>query len=181
MLRYIILLLLLIFSIISDIKYSRIHNIYVIPTAVIGLSINTFENGYQGFKSSLIGMLVPILLLWLLFYARLIGAGDVKLFSAIGALFGYKFIINCMAYSFVIAGVFSIIYLLKSKKSSQLESLSILKIIRRLFYDFYIRLKNPYLIFNENILIRSRGSKNIIKLSPYVATGVCLQILFHLS
>lgn len=174
MVKYIILIYLLIFSIISDIKYSKILNLYLIPGTISGLFINAFEHGVQGLKSSLLGVLVPILLLGILFYLELIGAGDIKLFSTIGALLGCKFILYGMAYSFVFAGIISSLRLMRNKKV-QAGSTALIRSIKSTFYHFYLNIKMCCL--TSSLYFHSSGKKHFIRLSPYIAMGTCLQVI----
>ncbi|QNU65685.1 prepilin peptidase [Ruminiclostridium herbifermentans] len=174
MVKYIILICLLIFSIISDIKYSKIRNVCVMPAAISGLLINTFEDGTQGFKSSLFGLLVPILLLGFLFYFELIGAGDIKLFSAIGALFGCEFILYGMAYSFIIAGILSALRLIQNKKV-QAGNTAVYRSIESVICNLYSNIKTCCL--TSSLCFLSSGKRHFIKLSPYIAMGIGLQVI----
>jgi prepilin peptidase CpaA len=90
MIVYLVLICLLFLSVISDLKASKIRNIFVFPAALLGIIINAYSYGLSGFRSSIMGIVMPIVLLGILFCARLIGAGDIKLFSAIGAFLGWK-------------------------------------------------------------------------------------------
>jgi len=167
MIIYIVLLCLLFLSIISDLKVSKIRNIYILFTALAGLVLNTFLYGFAGLKLSVMGMAVPILLLGIFFYARLIGAGDIKLFSAIGALLGGEFVLYAMAYTFIFAGIFAFV------------SLAIRAEIKSTFIAFYLDIKMCF--FTSNILyFQNRDTKHIIRLSPTIAVGACLQLLFCL-
>ncbi len=69
------------------------------------------EAGYQGIFNWLQGVLLPIFLLWILFYYRMLGAGDIKLFSVIGGMYGSRIIINTIILAFFAGGVLSVIRL----------------------------------------------------------------------
>ena len=164
MITYIVLLCLLLLSIINDLKASKIRNIHVLPAVLLGLTINACFYGFVGLKFSVIGMAAPILLLGIFFYARLLGAGDIKLFSAIGALLGWEFVLYAMAYSFIFAGIFAFV------------SLAIRAEIKSTFIAFYQDMKMCFLT-SDILYFQNRGSKHIIRLSPAIAMGACLQIL----
>lgn len=174
MVNYIILICLLIFSVISDIKYSKIPNIYIIAAVICGLFINTFDNGFEGLKSSLCGVVVPILLLGVLFYLELIGAGDIKLFCAIGALLGCKFILYGMAYSFIFAGILSSLSLIRNSKI-QVGNTALIKSIVGIFYSLYLDIKMCCLVSSMHFY--KGDKKHFIRLSPYIAMGTCLQVI----
>ncbi len=174
MVIYIVLVCLLTLSVVSDIKDSKIRNLYVLPAVSLGLIINAYMYGFEGLKSSLFGMVVPIVFLFGLFYFKLIGAGDIKLFSAIGALMGHKFILYTMAYSFIFAGVLSVFSLLQNKNMNCASNLKLTKLVKSTFYDFYIDIIMCCLISPKCFL--ENGTKHTIRLSPAIAMGTCLQL-----
>ena len=75
------------------------------------------------------GILLPFLLLFPLFYLRMLGAGDIKLFCALGSLLDLK-ILPCMVCSFLIGGLYSLLILLLHKNLLQ-ERLVYLQIYLR--------------------------------------------------
>ena len=66
-------------------RYRRIPNAFVLATLVAGLSINATLGGWPGLMSSLGGCLAAFCLMLLLHVFGAMGAGDVKLFAAIGS------------------------------------------------------------------------------------------------
>jgi prepilin peptidase CpaA len=161
------LLCVLLFSVISDLKDSKIRNIYVFSVVLVGVAMNAYFYGFRGIKLSVIGMAVPILFLGVFFYAKLLGAGDIKLFSAIGALLGWKFVLYSMAYSFIFAGIFAFVYL------------AIRAEIKRTFISFYLDMK-MCLLTSDVLYFQNRSTKHIIRLSPAIAMGACLQLILYL-
>ncbi|MHB8064883.1 MAG: A24 family peptidase [Ruminiclostridium sp.] len=164
---YTVLLCLLFLSVISDLKGSKIRNIYVLSAMLLGITINAYFYGFAGIKSSIIGMVVPILFLCIFFYARLLGAGDIKLFSAIGALLGWKFVLYAISFSFIFGGLYAFVSLARSSE------------IKITFKDFYLDMK-MCLLTSDISYFQNRSSKHIIRLSPAIAMGVCLQMLLYL-
>lgn len=71
-----------------DVRYRRIPNAFVLATLFSGITINTVFGGFQGTLSSLGGCVMAFLLIFVLHVFGAMGAGDVKLFSAIGAVTG---------------------------------------------------------------------------------------------
>lgn len=63
----------------------------------------------------LTGVLLPIGLLWLLFRFRMLGAGDIKLFSVIGGLYGSSFSLKVIVIAFFLGAVMSVFQLLRHK------------------------------------------------------------------
>ena len=64
---------------------------------------------------SLLGLLVPLVLLGWLFVLRMMGAGDIKLFCVLGIWMGPDGILNCMLVSFLVAGAMGIVMLIRRK------------------------------------------------------------------
>jgi prepilin peptidase CpaA len=71
-----------------DVRFRRIPNLVVVSALVAGLSINTSFLGFAGALSSLKGLGLAFLPMFLMHIFGALGAGDVKLFAAIGAVVG---------------------------------------------------------------------------------------------
>ena len=110
---------LLFIALISDIKTYRIKNVIVYPYIIAGIVTNTALYGLNGFGASLSGTLVPVLLLIFLYILRMLGAGDIKLFGAIGAIMGVEFALFTIAYSFLAGGIIAIVLILIRKNSTE--------------------------------------------------------------
>lgn len=167
MIAYIVLFCLLLLSLISDLKVSKIRNVFVLTAVLLGMAINTYHYGLTGLKTSIMGIVLPILLLGVLFYARLIGAGDIKLFSAIGAILGWKYLLYVMTYSFIVAGVFAFLSLVRRAE------------VKSTFFDFYLDMKMCFLTY-DILYFQNNSTKHSIRLSPAIALGVCIQMLLCL-
>jgi prepilin peptidase CpaA len=76
-----------------DVCYRRIPNPFVLATLIAGILINTSLGGLHGAVSSLSGCLIGFTLMFVLHVFGAMGAGDVKLFAAIGALTGANLIL----------------------------------------------------------------------------------------
>jgi prepilin peptidase CpaA len=85
-----LLLALVIGSAAYDIPYRRIPNSFTIVGVLLGLAMNTFLYGWQGLQNSLTGLAVGFGAYFILYSMRAMGAGDVKLMAAIGALVGWQ-------------------------------------------------------------------------------------------
>ena len=71
-----------------DVRYRRIPNPFVIATLISGLTVNITFAGMNGAVNSLGGCLLAFLLMFMLHVFGGMGAGDVKLFAAIGSVIG---------------------------------------------------------------------------------------------
>ena len=86
--KLILLAPLAIFVIYFDVRYRRIPNLLVLATLIAGISINTAFNGFQGMLSSVEGFALAFFPMLLMHIFGALGAGDVKLFGAVGAVIG---------------------------------------------------------------------------------------------
>ena len=71
-----------------DVRYRRIPNAYVLATLMSGLVVNIIFGGLQGAMASLGGCIFAFTLMFILHVFGAMGAGDVKLFAAIGSVMG---------------------------------------------------------------------------------------------
>ncbi len=71
-----------------DVRYRRIPNLLVLATLLAGLAINTGFGGLQGAITSALGFGLAFTPMFLMHIFGAMGAGDVKLFGAIGAVMG---------------------------------------------------------------------------------------------
>jgi prepilin peptidase CpaA len=74
-----------------DVRYRRIPNWLSISGVLTGLAMNTFlYQGWPGVTHSLKGLMVGFGVYFLLYMLRAMGAGDVKLMGAVGAIVGWQ-------------------------------------------------------------------------------------------
>ena len=73
---------------ITDLRSRRIPNWLVLPFLFLGIGVSTWMQGWHGLGQSAAGMGMGLVIFGLLFMLGGMGAGDVKLFAAIGAWIG---------------------------------------------------------------------------------------------
>lgn len=71
-----------------DLRFRRIPNVVVLAALIAGLTINISFGGARGALSSLGGFAIAFIPMFLMHVFGAMGAGDVKLFAAIGAVVG---------------------------------------------------------------------------------------------
>ena len=109
------LLCLLTAAVQMDIQTSRISNRLILAGLMIGYIRNLSGYGWKGSIYFLIQISLPVLVFYLLFLMRVLGAGDIKLFSVISCCIGIENSIKIIFFSFIIAAVLSYIVLIRNK------------------------------------------------------------------
>jgi prepilin peptidase CpaA len=117
--RHIELALLLIAALISDFRAYRIDNRIIMVFLAVGALTGFLQEGPDGLLSALLGILLPLLTLFWLYSARMLGAGDIKLFCAVGAVMGIGFIPWCIAWSFLAGGLTALALMLARRNIKQ--------------------------------------------------------------
>lgn len=108
MLILLVLVLVLIFASLWDYKKRKIPNLLIAVGYIYGL-MRIFY--YQNFLTHILGIIVPILILYPFFKIGTIGAGDIKLFSLIGCYLSFMEVLYCMFLTFVIGAIVSLVFM----------------------------------------------------------------------
>lgn len=107
------LLLVLIFaSGFWDLKERKIPNKITFSGILIGILFNLITGGWTGLTQAVLGLFAGLAIFFLPFAMGGMGAGDVKLMGAIGALMGWQFSVMTAVYSALVGGVMVLSYLL---------------------------------------------------------------------
>jgi prepilin peptidase CpaA len=103
---------LLVAAMVFDVRYRKIPNILTFPAMLAGMAYYTLTGGGAGLLFSLGGLVTGLAVLFIFFLMGAMGAGDVKLMGAIGALSGFDVVINAALFSMVAGGVYALIVIL---------------------------------------------------------------------
>ena len=117
--KFFALVFLLLLAMSQDRKTYRIPNPVILGFVVLGFGISLYESGLQGVARALQAAVLPVLLLFPLFVLRMLGAGDIKLFSAIGALMGVGFVFGVMLAAFLCGGVLALLLMAARRNGAQ--------------------------------------------------------------
>lgn len=110
--QFYLLFILILLSFYKDMKQSRIPNVLTSSGAAAGLIYHTALGKWNGFLFAFLGCSITMLVMLILFLLRALGAGDVKLFGAVGALAGLQYALQALMYSIIFAGIAGILILL---------------------------------------------------------------------
>lgn len=102
-----VLVTVLVIAIVVDLHSSRIPNWLTFPAMGFALAAHTWLNGAHGILFSLTGLGVGLGLLLLVYLAGGIGAGDVKLMAAVGAMVGPYGVLSVALLSAFVGGLYA--------------------------------------------------------------------------
>jgi prepilin peptidase CpaA len=144
-------------ALVTDLRFRRIPNWLTGSALLAGLAANTFLNGAEGAVSSLEGAALGLAILLPFYLFRTMGAGDVKLLAAFGAVLGPHVLLYVAVYASVVGGI---------------QALIILRRLGRVTVTLY------QLLFMHVLPARS-GAK-----APYavaLASGLCIALVHPLA
>ncbi len=97
-----------------DVRYRRIPNAFVLATLAGGLAINTIFGGLNGAYESLGGCALAFALMFMLHIFGAMGAGDVKLFAAIGAVTGAPLVLPTFVVVILTGGLLAFVSIIRA-------------------------------------------------------------------
>ena len=107
------LLGLLIGAVYTDMIQTKISNRLIVLGLALGFFFRFMMEGNKGVLFFVVNISIPVILLYLLFQMRALGAGDIKLFSMIGAFISTEQLLKVMGLAFCVGallGIAKIIY-----------------------------------------------------------------------
>jgi prepilin peptidase CpaA len=119
MIQWILIGILTVIAFFIDIRHHIIPNWLTVCGAFVGICYHSMLGGIDGFIFSLCGLLLGLVLLFILYMFGALGAGDVKLFAALGALAGMEFVMISLTYTLLYSGLIGISILIVHKKLLQ--------------------------------------------------------------
>ena len=94
-----------------DLRTRRIPNWLTVGMLAAGLVVNVWELGAAGFGVALAGCALGLVLLLPFYVVGGMGAGDVKLLGAVGALVGPQTLVSVAIYGALVGGTMSLVAL----------------------------------------------------------------------
>jgi prepilin peptidase CpaA len=98
-----------------DVRYRRIPNAFVLATLAGGLLTNGILNGLGGLGASVGGCLLAFGMMFALHLFGAMGAGDVKLFAAIGSVVGAGMVVPTFVVVVLTGGVLAVIATVRAR------------------------------------------------------------------
>ena len=100
-----------------DVRYRRIPNKLVLVTLIGGITLNTVFGGTHGLLVSLGGFAVAFAVMFFFHAFGTMGAGDVKLFAAIGAIHGISTVLPTLVVVALTGGVMAVFMMVYSGRA----------------------------------------------------------------
>ena len=110
---YLMLLGFLSGAVYTDMTQTRISNRLIVLGLFIGFIFRLWSEGSIGVLFYVVNIFIPVIFLFLLFQLHALGAGDIKLFSMLGAFISTEQLLKLMLLAFCVGallGIFKIIY-----------------------------------------------------------------------
>ncbi|MBI2863993.1 MAG: prepilin peptidase [Chloroflexi bacterium] len=157
----VLLVILLAYATVTDLRQRRIPNRVTLPMLVGGLALRIVAGGQSSIVVGLVGaglalaiMLGPFVLNW-------IGAGDVKMSLAIGALMGPDFVFAALLFASLAAGVIAVADLVYRRQAASTAR---------------------YLFFTLHLPVRpGTALKGKLPFAPALAFGCLVAISYQVS
>lgn len=171
----ILLTVLILVAAIFDIRYRRIPNWLTVSGVVSGVALNSFlYQGLPGLQLSLAGLGVAFGCYLLLYLIRGMGAGDVKLMAAIGAMVGFRDWFGIFLVTAIIGGVVGLaLVLIRGRLAKTLWNVG--------FILSELRQGRPAYVRNEELDVRSPKALGlphgaVIAAGTLVFLGTCAHL-----
>lgn len=113
------IILLLLLALVGDLRAYKIKNSVTVFFAMAGAVTNFAFGGPGGLWYSLMGIVTPIIILFFFFAASMLCAGDIKLFSALGSIAGYRQVLLIIVCSFFTGAVIAIVLMIMRKNAAK--------------------------------------------------------------
>ena len=107
------------FLAVFDVRSGRIPNPAVLVFSLAGFVWSAAAGGGAGLFSSVCGAGGMFLLLWVLYFMRLMGAGDVKLFMMLGVFYRWPGVLYVFAASVMAGSVYAVIRFWRKKDAKK--------------------------------------------------------------
>lgn len=176
-----ILLMLISVSGFCDLKERKIPNKITFNGILIGLIFNTVNGGWYGLLQGSLGLFAGLAIFFLPFAMGGMGAGDVKLMGAIGALMGWRFSVMTALYSAIVGGIMVLLHLLYTRKLRETLTKMLYALVN-IILQFAIRLGYNETVYKAHEKISKNGhdyKKIYIPYGVAIAGGAVLVLIAY--
>lgn len=176
-----LLLVLILASGFWDLKERKIPNKITFTGILIGLLFNIITGGWTGLLQGILGLFAGLAIFFVPFAMGGMGAGDVKLMGAIGALMGWRFSVMTALYSAIVGGIMVLFHLLYTGKLGETLKKMLYALINVLL-QFAIRLGYNETVYKAHERFSKKGQDYKKIYIPYgvaIAGGAVLVLIAY--
>lgn len=99
-------------AVVMDLRTAQVENGWILFSMVLAFVWRIWQEGIGGLPGFVLGILLPLASLGWLFFFRMLGPGDIKLFCALGSVMGPAAVGKCILSSFFLGAVISLAILI---------------------------------------------------------------------
>ena len=132
-LNILLLLFVLIIAVMTDIRGNRIPNWLTLPAMITGIILNMVSAGVSGFLFGLEGLLLGMALFIGFYIMGGMGAGDVKLMGAVGAMLGPRTVFISALYTALAGGIYALTVIALNPRARAAKN-ALVEMVRGLIY-----------------------------------------------
>lgn len=107
--KTLLVVLLVIIAVYGDLKTRKIPNRLTVPFALVGLGVNIAFDFPGGLLTGLLGFVVGFLVFLIPYMMKAMGAGDIKLMAALGAITDWQTVVYITLFTALTGGIVIII------------------------------------------------------------------------
>ena len=101
--------LILVAGVVDDLRSKKVHNWLFLTCTAIAVVTGVIHSGLVGLNFALLGFLAGLLTLLPFVLLKIIGAGDMKLFAAFGAVAGWSTTVDVAIFALIWGALFGIV------------------------------------------------------------------------
>lgn len=121
-----ITIIILCLAVTNDVRFRRIPNWLTFPAMSAALTYHLCTSGISGFGTSITGLIIGGSIFFVFYIMGGMGAGDIKLMAAIGALFGPKDILYIALFTAIAGGIYAVALLLATRKKQAIMQCAVI-------------------------------------------------------
>jgi len=159
----------------TDLWKFKVYNALTFPALIAGLAVSTWLGGFEGFKASALGAGLGFGTLVVFFALGGVGAGDVKLMTAVGAWIGPALALQVFLAASLAAGVYALILLFVQGGAARAIGEILLLIYKISARDFKVQSEGSI----ESEVRRDDRRRRLVPFAAMICVGFAATLLWH--
>lgn len=103
----------LLLLVVGDIRKYKVKNSIILMGICLSFICSVLEGGINNLVVWIFGIIGPIIILFLFFIFKVLGAGDIKLFSVVGGFFGIYFAFKVIIIAFIFGAILAVFHFIR--------------------------------------------------------------------